>query len=234
MLKCGNITLGQVVKGKHVQKNRTNQSLFLIVGLVVVAIALVLMYIVYLMLTNSIAENNAVSGTGSDGVMVINPPQAIPDFTLTNQAGEAIQLSSLKADFTLMNFGYTHCPDVCPATITDMRSIRENLGTDADKFDFVFVSVDGKRDTPQVLSGFFQTLRVDSFMIGMTGTEDDVRAAVKPFGVDFILNKPDKSGEYSVDHTAGMFLLNKNKEWIRRYSFGTTTQRIAEDLQSIQ
>lgn len=222
------------IKGKEVSENRSNQWLFAIVGIVIAAIFLVSIYIGYLLLTtpdNSESEFDIV--VGSDGVTVIEPPQAMPDFTLTSQSNETIQLSDLGGQLVLMSFGFTHCPDVCPTTLGDMRSIHEKLGEQADNVHFVFMSVDGERDTPKVLAEYFQTHRVDTFLIGMTGSEEDVRAAIEPYGGEFLLGEPDDFGNYQVQHTAGMFLLDRDRNWIRRYTFGTSITRIVEDLQDV-
>lgn len=215
-------------------ENRSNQWLFAIIGIVGAAIILVGIYIGYLLLTtpdDSDSDFDIVAG--SDGVTVIEPPQAMPDFTLTNQFDEAIQLSDLDGQHVLMSFGFTHCPDICPTTLGDMRSIHERLGEQAENIHFVFMSVDGERDTPEVLAEYFQTLRVDSFLIGMTGTEEDVRTAIEPYGGEFILGETDEFGNYQVQHTAGMFLLDQNSNWIRRYTFGTSITRIVEDLREV-
>src|SRR5690606_25009048 len=98
---------------------------------------------------------------------------------------------------------------------------------------YVFITVDGQRDTPQVLADYFKTLRVDSFMLGMTGTEAALRELGIPFGLDFIYGQEDNFGNYSVEHTAGMFLLDSAGNWIRRYTYGTASQEIATDIRSI-
>lgn len=213
------------------QKNKNNQWLFVTIGFILLAIIFVLIYIGYLMLSAPEDELDILSS--SDGVTVIEPAKAIDNFSMTKQDGETIALSDLGDKYALISFGFTHCPDVCPTTLGDMRSIHERLDALADDIHFVFISVDGERDTPEVLSEYFQTLQVDSFMIGMTGTETEARHAGVGFGIDFILHEPDEFGNYQVDHTAGMFLVDKDSRWLRRYTFGTAISRIVEDLQEL-
>lgn len=217
------------------KKNSSNQWLFTLISIVVAAIALVAVYIAYLMLMPSDRSDNELVNVSeyNNGIIVIDPPRPMPDFRLINQLGEDIQLGDLGGKPILFSFGFTHCPDVCPATLNDMRSIHEKLGEQADTIQFLFISVDGKRDSPEALAAYFKTLRVDSFLMGMTGSEDDVRAASESYGVQFILHEPDEFGNYTVEHTAGMFLLDSNRNWIRRYTFGIETTEIAENLQEI-
>ena len=89
------------------------------------------------------------SGAIFEGVITIDPPLAIQDFTLTNQEGEATSLSDLRGKHILLTFGFTHCPDICPLTLSDFDRIREMLAATAEKIHFVFISVDGSQETHQ-------------------------------------------------------------------------------------
>src|SRR5690606_25719763 len=111
-------------------------------------------------------------------------------------------------------------------------NIREELGNLADDIDYVFVSIDGERDTPEVLNTYLTTLRVNDFIVGMTGTEAELREFTRPLGVEFIYNEPDRFGNYTVDHTAGTFLLDANQNWVRRYRYGIQSSLIAEDIRA--
>jgi protein SCO1/2 len=114
-----------------------------------------------------------------------------------------------------------------------MRSIHETLGAKANALNFVFISVDGERDTPDVLRDYFELLRVDNFLVGMTGTPEAVRELSAEYGVDFIYGEADENANYDVSHTAGMFLLDANQNWIRRYTYGTPAQVIAADIEPL-
>lgn len=211
------------------RKNRINQAVFAAIGVLVIAIVVILAYIAYLMLGDA-KQNRLDFALESDGVMVIEPPIALPDYTLTDENGEPVALSALDGQPTLLTFGFTHCPDVCPITLGEMRQIHEGLGDLADDLDFVFISVDGERDTPQVLDTYLTTLRVNDFVLGMTGTEAELREFAIPYGVEFIYGEPDALGNYTVEHTAGMFLLDGERNWVRRYRYGTPSGRIVTDL----
>jgi protein SCO1 len=208
----------------------SKRGLVVLLGFLMTVIAMVLAYIAFLVLDSPGTEldNRTLSP-----VSLIEPPLPIPDFILTNQLGEAISLSDLRGKPVLLTFGFTHCPDVCPITLGEMREIYNSLDNQSDNLHFVFISVDGQRDTPEILADYLTTLRVDNFIIGMTGTEEEIREMGIPFGLDFSYSEADALGNYSVEHTAGMFLLNTEGQWIRRYAYGTLNEEIVTDLRGV-
>ncbi|MGJ3238433.1 MAG: SCO family protein [Anaerolineae bacterium] len=213
------------------KQKRQQRFILSIVGSLIAVIVVISVYIVYLLFSTPptvYAPDDLQEQM--DGITTIDPSLPMPDFTLTDHTGERLRLSDLDQRPTLITFGFTHCPDVCPITLGEMRAIREALDTSADAIDYVFISVDGARDTPETLTTYFITLRVADFMIGMTGNESSLRAIAEPFGVEFIYQEADQLGNYNVDHTAGMFLLDGNQQWIRRYRYGTNSAIIAEDI----
>lgn len=212
---------------------RTNNYLFWLITSLVVIILIVGAYIGFLLLQPPAESDVPDYLLDDDGITHIEPALVIPDFTLTDQNDNPIPLSDLDGRPTLVTFGFTHCPDVCPITLGEFRNIREALGTDANSLDFVFISVDGERDSADVLDIYFRTLRVDEFVVGMTGAEEELRAVAEPFGVEFIIHEADRFGNYNVDHTAGMFLLDENGNWIRRYRYGIRSQIIADDIREL-
>lgn len=214
------------------KSKQNNSYLFWLVGAIVVVIGAISAYIAFLMFQPLPGEAVPDYLLDEDGITAIEPPLEMPDFTLSDQDNNAISLSDLGGRPTLITFGYTHCPDVCPITLGEMRNIRTDLGDSADSIDYVFISVDGARDSPDVLSTYFATLGVDEFMIGMRGADEQLRTVTAPYGVEYILNEADALGNYSVDHTAGMFLLDSNGNWIRRYRYGIRSQLIADDIQA--
>jgi protein SCO1/2 len=167
-----------------------------------------------------------------DGVTEIDPPRLMPDFTLTDQTGAPLSLRELQGKPTLITFGFTHCPDICPLTLNEFRRIARNLGDDSQRVNFVFISVDGNRDTPQRLQNFFETQRVDEFVIGLTGSPDEVRRSGVDYGLNFVYSEPDATGAYTVDHSAGMFLLDSDNHWIKRYAFSTDIALIQRDIEA--
>lgn len=214
------------------KNKQRNIVVFGMVGSLIAIITVVIVYIAYLLLSTPKTVTAPDYLLDDNGITIIEPPLAISDFTLTDENSLPINLSNLAGQATLITFGFTHCPDVCPITLGEMRKIHENLGNLAETINFVFVSVDGERDTPEVLSTYFRTLRVDDFVIGMTGTETDLREFAEPFGVEFIYNEQDRFGNYTVDHTAGMFLLDAEQNWVRRYRYGIQSDSISDNIQA--
>ncbi len=161
---------------------------------------------------------------------VLNPPQQLEDFTLTGTDGEPIGLEDIRGNYTLLSFGYTHCPDVCPMTLTEYKRVRRELGEQADEVNFVFVSVDGERDTPDLLGRYLE--RFDPAFIGMT-TDDDshMRDIAEMFNIYYERRTFENTqATYLVDHTASTFLINPRGEIVALYPFGTPPVDIATDL----
>ncbi len=167
-----------------------------------------------------------------DGSIIIDPPLAMPDFTLRDQSNKPLSLSDLRDNYVLITFGYTNCPDVCPLTLNEFRRVRNALGSSSEGVAFVFISVDGERDSPEALRNYFALRELDG-IIGLSGEEDRVRALGTDYGLSFEMTKPDKRGGYLVNHTAGSFLLDPRGRWIRRYQFGLPSSRIVADLEGL-
>ncbi len=180
-------------------------------------------------------ETNPFNGSGAvdfDGVTKIDPPLDILDFTLLNQQGAATSLYDLRGKHVLLTFGFTHCPDVCPLTLNDYQRTQSLLGAAAERMHFVFVSVDGPRDTPDALRHYFSFRGLDN-IIALTGEPSTVRDFGRPFGLSFEISQEEVPAGYLINHTVGSFLLDPQGRWIMRYQFGVPPERIAADLQSL-
>ena len=167
-----------------------------------------------------------------DGVIKIEPPIELPDFTLTSQDGDPTSLRDLRGRFALLTFGFTNCPDICPLTLSEFQLVKGLLGDQSHEVVFVFISVDGSRDEPNVLRNFLAFRKLGE-IIGLTGAESDVRAAGESLGLSFERSGETSSGSYSVNHTAGSFLLDRRGRWISRYQFGVPAERIADELRTM-
>jgi len=164
-----------------------------------------------------------------DGVTGIDPPLAIADVPLLDQFGRATRLSDLRGRYILLAFGFTHCPDVCPLTLNDFQRMRSALGVAADGLRFVFVSVDGRRDSPEALRQYMAFRGLED-ILALTGAEDRVREFGAPFGLSLEIIPDDDSSAYLINHTVGSFLLDPEGRWITRYQFGVPPEAIAADL----
>ena len=194
--------------------------------------------------TTSQPADTAV-GTGSlslGGVGTVNPPKQLHDFTLTSQTGDPISLSDLRGRAVVLFFGYTHCPDECPTTMANFKRVKQMLGDQADQVAFVFVSVDGKRDTPAQLASFID--KFDASFVGMTGSEAVLREIGSEYGLVFSegeLTAPPASDDqvdgedqaldqenYFVQHTSPSFLIDRNG-FLRQIAFYGTQPAVLAD-----
>jgi protein SCO1/2 len=126
-------------------------------------------------------------------------------FRLVTQTGQPADERIFAGTQTALFFGFTHCPDICPTTLSELTLWRDQIGADADDLQIVFVTVDPVRDTPEILTeylGFF-----DGSIIGLTGSEADIDKMLSDWGI-YRKAFSTASGAISYDHTATIFLLN--------------------------
>lgn len=126
-------------------------------------------------------------------------------FSLVDPQGRRVTDATLKGKPFALFFGFTHCPDVCPTTLQSMARLRQKLGTDGDRFNIVFVSVDPERDTPAEIGNYLSLFGTP--IIGLTGTPDELAQITKAYHV-FYQKVPIDGGDYVVDHTATVFLMD--------------------------
>src|SRR5690606_33887203 len=165
---------------------------------------------------------------------VIDPPKDLVNFSLTNQQGDETRLSDLQGKPVLMFFGFTQCPDVCPATMAEFRIIKRELGDLGDDVNFMLISVDGSRDTPETLKTYVE--QFDPEFIGLTGDEDYVRR----IGTDYFLyfnraateGTPSAAG-YQVDHTAYSYLIDPDGRLRYIYPFQAPRDSIVQDIRDL-
>ncbi|KQQ91034.1 SCO family protein [Aureimonas sp. Leaf324] len=126
-------------------------------------------------------------------------------FRLTSDEGRPISDTDLRGKPTALFFGFTFCPEVCPTTLAELAGLMGELGPDAERLNVVFVSVDPKRDTPEVLHTYLSAF--DERIRGITGEPDAVRAMAKSYGI-YVKRVPTEDGGYTMDHTAAVLLLD--------------------------
>ena len=145
--------------------------------------------------------------------------------------GTLRSLADWKGKVTVVFFGYTQCPDVCPTTMADLAAIRKSLGADGDKLQSVFVTIDPERDTPEVLKAY-----VANFGPGFTalrGTPDQTAAAAKEFKVFYAKVPGRNGGSYTMDHSAASFVFDPAGR-VRLYvPYGGDSKKFAADLKLI-
>jgi protein SCO1/2 len=148
-------------------------------------------------------------------------------FTLIDQDGKTVTDADFKGKPKLVFFGYTHCPDVCPTTLFELSEVLRALGGDADKTQALFISIDPERDTPQVLKDYLSSF--DPHLRGLTGSVDQITAVEKTYRV-YAKKVPGTNGEYTMDHTALIYLMDKNGNFVAPFNLKRTPQLAAADL----
>lgn len=128
------------------------------------------------------------------------------DFALTDQDGRQRTLADFRGKAVLMFFGYTHCPDVCPATMSEMAAVMKQLGPDADRVQVLFVTLDPERDTPAVLKEYVPAF--DPRFIGLSGNPEAIDKVAREFRVFYQKVPGKEAGSYTLDHTAGSFVFD--------------------------
>ena len=159
---------------------------------------------------------------------VLQAPDLPADFTLINEQGQETQLRDFQGKWTLLYFGYTFCPDVCPTTLADLRTMNVALGDKADDAQVVFVSLDPARDTPERMAAY--TDAFDPTFMGLTGSPEAIDAAATGFGVFYQKHEVEGASGYLIDHTSTVALIDP-KGYVRMiFPYGTPGADIAADL----
>jgi len=149
-------------------------------------------------------------------------------FHLQDQNGKPFSDQDMKGRPYLVFFGFTHCPDICPTTLFDMSQVFKQLGPDADRAGALFITIDPERDTPAVIKDYLSSF--DPHLRGLTGDQAAVDAAVKAYRV-YAKKVPLEGGDYTMDHTAVVYLMDKNGEFVAPFDLTKRTpQAAAADL----
>jgi len=160
--------------------------------------------------------------------MVLPAPMALPAFSLLDRNGDPFTRDSLRGGWHLLFFGFTHCPDICPVTLQQLALAKKRLAEEGGAFPgIVFVSVDPERDSPDTLAAY-----VDSFSAGIEGVSGDLEQLhklSKPLGIYFA-RSGDLDGDYSVDHSAVVLLINPAAEWQALFSTPHSVDNFVHDM----
>lgn len=149
-------------------------------------------------------------------------------FTLVSETGETVTEADVITRPTLMYFGYTFCPDVCPVDVAVMAQAATLLEDDGLAVNTAFVSVDPARDTPEVVADFTELMHPE--MIGLTGSEDQVAAAAKAYKVYYQKAEGDDPEYYLMDHSAFIYLMAPTEGFLQVYRRGESPEAIAKNV----
>lgn len=140
--------------------------------------------------------------------LVLQAPRALPEFRLTDHRQQAFGPDRLQGRWTMLFFGFTHCPDVCPTTLNTLSGMTAALQDlpPASRPAVVMISVDPMRDTAETLSGYVPFFNPD--FLGVTGEMGEIMALTRGLGVAFAYQQSADGGEYTVEHTASLFLID--------------------------
>lgn len=159
---------------------------------------------------------------GGPGSSAIGGP-----FKLIDQNGKPITENDFKGRPFLVFFGYTHCPDVCPTTLFDVSELMRALGPDADRTAALFITVDPERDTAAVIKDYLSSF--DPHLRGATGDRTAIDAAQKAYRV-YAKKIPAERDDYSMDHTALVYLMDKQGRFVAPFSLKRRPEDAAADL----
>ena len=148
-------------------------------------------------------------------------------FQLTSQDGRTITEKDLKGRPFLVFFGFTHCPDVCPTALFEISEVLRQLGPDAEKTRALFVTVDPERDTPEKLKEYLSSF--DPRLIGLTGDPDAVARMLKTYRA-YARKVPTDGGGYTMDHTALVYLMDKQGNFVAPFNLKRRPEEAAAEL----
>lgn len=193
---------------------------FVWIGVVLVALAAGLAAYAWLRPSVQTTQFNAVDVTGADWGK---------DFVLLDHQGKRRTLAGFRGKMVMLFFGFTHCPDVCPTALATIAQARRLLGEDADRVQGLFVTVDPKRDTPDILAQYVTAF--DPKFLGLYGDQAETETVAKEFKIYYRAHKPDANGAYGVDHSGQVYVIDAQGR-LRLYirSHDAAPEVIAHDL----
>jgi protein SCO1/2 len=183
----------------------------------------------------------AVAGAGA---LILTKVPAGPDvtttgkaliggpFTLVGKDGKPVTDQAFRGKYMLVFFGYTHCPDICPAELQVIAAALDELGPKANEVIPIFITLDPARDTPKVVSDY--VMNFGPRFVGLTGSPEAIAQAAKVYRVVYSKFQEEgaKPDDYSVDHSALVYFMGNNGKYITHFAYGTPAAKMAETLRS--
>ncbi|GLK74151.1 SCO family protein [Ancylobacter dichloromethanicus] len=161
------------------------------------------------------------AGTVSNQVAIGGP------FELVDQDGQKVTQETFAGAPALVFFGFTHCPDICPTSLFEMSQLFEALGPDARKVTGLFITVDPERDTPEVMKSYLGSFHPS--IQGLSGTPEQIAAVIKAYRV-YAKKVPTQDGDYTMDHTAIVYLMGKDGQFVAPFNLKRPPDEAAAEL----
>jgi protein SCO1 len=194
-------------------KARTAQILLMLAGFLAGVASIVLVVVL-------VSGRNPLP---SAGAAAIGGP-----FSLVDQNGQTVTDKDLRGHPFLVFFGFTHCPDVCPTSLFEISEVLGKLGPDAQKVSALFVTIDPERDTPAAMKDYLSSF--NPRLVGLTGDPAAIAAVAKEYRV-YVKKVPlDSNGDYTMDHTALVYLMDKEGRFVTPFNLKRTPEDAAADL----
>ena len=150
-------------------------------------------------------------------------------FTLVDQTGKTVTDQDFRGRYMLAFFGFTHCPDICPAELQVMSAALDELGPKADDVVPVLITLDPARDTQAAMGAYVKNF--GSRFVGLTGSPEQIAAVAKAYKVAYSKFQEDKtSSDYSIDHSALVYFMGKDGEYITHFAYGTPASKMTKTL----
>ena len=150
-------------------------------------------------------------------------------FTLVDQTGKTVTDQDFRGRYMLVFFGFTHCPDICPAELQVMSAALDALGPKADSVVPIFITLDPERDTQAAMAAYVKNF--GPRFVGLTGSSEQIAAAAKAYRVAYSKFQQDKtSSDYIIDHSALVYLMGKDGEYITHFAYGTPASQMTDTL----
>jgi len=165
-------------------------------------------------------------GSGQeDGLLDFDDISIGGDFTLTAQEGQSYTLSEHQGEVRLLFFGFTHCPDICPTTLLELKKVYAQLGSAGEEVTTLFVSIDPERDTPELLGDYLGSF--DLPVVGLTGSVEEVQQVVNAYAGWFEKVDLDSAAVYTMDHSTRSYLIDREGKVRYIFSYEDGPERIA-------
>ena len=163
----------------------------------------------------------------SSGTALVGGP-----FSLTSTDGKTVTDRDFSGRYMLVFFGFTHCPDICPAELQVIAQALDRLGDKAKKVVPIFITVDPERDTPQAMAEYVKSFGPN--FVGLTGSPEAIATVAKAYRVAYSkIETKDSPGDYTVDHSALVYLMGPDGKYVTHFSYGISAEKLVEKLDKL-